>query len=173
MSSSIGSLINTGASSTPVATGTANSNTELNSTDFLTLLTTELQNQDPLNPMDDTQSLAQLAQFTSVQSEQQLQTSFANFQSNFSVLQSASLVGQTVSVSAATANGGASTASGTVQAIQIIDGQPEFTLLGSNGQVVTDNNGNPVMFTTGDITAIGGGTRSGCGWSRASSGPEV
>jgi flagellar basal-body rod modification protein FlgD len=158
MSSSIGSLINTGATTTPASSSstTAANNTELNSTDFLTLLTTELQNQDPLSPMDDTQSLAQLAQFTSVQSEQALQTSFSNFQSNFSVLQSASLIGQTVSVtSATTTSAGSTTATGTIQSIQVINGQPEFTL-SNNGSQVVDQNGQPITFTTSDITAIGG-----------------
>lgn len=35
--------------------------------DFLTLLTTQLQNQDPLNPMDSTQFTSQLVQFTGVE----------------------------------------------------------------------------------------------------------
>ncbi|MGB8266830.1 MAG: flagellar hook capping FlgD N-terminal domain-containing protein [Candidatus Velthaea sp.] len=155
MSSSINSLINPGQSTTSTAAAAATNNTQLNSTDFLTLLTTELKNQNPLSPMDDTQSLAQLAQFTSVQSMEQLQTSFSNFQSNFSVLQSASLIGQKVSVTSADAAGNSSAASGTIQAIQVINGTPEFTLLGSNGSVVKDSNGNPIMYTTAEITAIG------------------
>jgi flagellar basal-body rod modification protein FlgD len=158
MSSSIAQITNTGSTTTPAVSSSASTtnNTELNSTDFLTLLTTELQNQDPLNPMDDTQSLAQLAQFTSVQSEQQLQTSFSNFQSNFSVLQSASLIGQTVSVtSGTTTSAGSSTATGTIQSIQVVNGQPSFTLT-NNGKQVVDANGNPITYTTSDITAIGG-----------------
>jgi flagellar basal-body rod modification protein FlgD len=158
MSSSIAQITNTGSTTTPAVSSSASTtnNTELNSTDFLTLLTTELQNQDPLNPMDDTQSLAQLAQFTSVQSEQQLQTSFSNFQSNFSVLQSASLIGQTVSVtSGTTTSAGVSTATGTIQSIQVVNGQPSFTLT-NNGAQVVDQNGNPITYTTSDITAIGG-----------------
>jgi flagellar basal-body rod modification protein FlgD len=158
MSSSIAQITNTGSTTTPAVSSSASTtnNTELNSTDFLTLLTTELQNQDPLNPMDDTQSLAQLAQFTSVQSEQQLQTSFSNFQSNFSVLQSASLIGQTVSVtSGTTTSAGTSTATGTIQSIQVVNGQPSFTLT-NNGAQVVDANGNPITYTTSDITAIGG-----------------
>ncbi|KUR71926.1 flagellar hook capping FlgD N-terminal domain-containing protein [Novosphingobium sp. FSW06-99] len=34
--------------------------------DFMTLLTTQLANQDPTNPVDDTQMLAQLAQFSTL-----------------------------------------------------------------------------------------------------------
>ncbi len=160
MSNTIAQITNSGSTTSPAVSSSASTtnNTELNSTDFLTLLTTELQNQDPLNPMDDTQSLAQLAQFTSVQSEQQLQTSFTNFQNNFSVLQSASLIGQTVSVtSGTTTSAGTSTATGTIQSIQVVNGTPSFTL-SNNGQQVVDQNGAPITYTTADITAIGGMT---------------
>jgi flagellar basal-body rod modification protein FlgD len=160
VSNTIAQITNSGSTTSPAVSSSASTtnNTELNSTDFLTLLTTELQNQDPLNPMDDTLSLAQLAQFTSVQSEQQLQTSFTNFQNNFSVLQSASLIGQTVSVtSGTTTSAGTSTATGTIQSIQVVNGTPSFTL-SNNGQQVVDQNGAPITYTTADITAIGGMT---------------
>ncbi|TVM19794.1 flagellar hook assembly protein FlgD [Oceanidesulfovibrio indonesiensis] len=40
---------------------------ELGKEDFLTLLVVQLQNQDPLNPMDDTQFTSQLAEFSSLE----------------------------------------------------------------------------------------------------------
>ncbi|MCP3736485.1 flagellar hook assembly protein FlgD [Sphingomonas sp. RP10(2022)] len=40
--------------------------TTLDQSDFLTLLTTQLKNQDPFSPMDNTQMVAQMAQFSSV-----------------------------------------------------------------------------------------------------------
>src|SRR5947209_15098271 len=70
---------------------------------FLKLLTTELQNQDPLKPMDDTQSVAQMAQFSALQAQNELKTSFENFQSNFGVLQASSLIGRKATVSASDA----------------------------------------------------------------------
>jgi flagellar basal-body rod modification protein FlgD len=52
------------------ATGTAakpkTSLNQLGSADFLKLRTTQLKQQDPLNPADNTQMLAQMAQFTSL-----------------------------------------------------------------------------------------------------------
>jgi flagellar basal-body rod modification protein FlgD len=42
---------------------------------FLQLLVTQLQHQDPLQPQDDTQFLAQLAQFTSLEQLTQINTS--------------------------------------------------------------------------------------------------
>jgi flagellar basal-body rod modification protein FlgD len=41
---------------------------------FLSLLVTQLQHQDPLQPQDDSQFLAQLAQFTSLESLQQIES---------------------------------------------------------------------------------------------------
>src|SRR5664279_3863637 len=53
------------AANPPAATPTAKKS--LTEQDFLQLLATQMQNQDPLKPMDDTAYLAQLAQFTSLQ----------------------------------------------------------------------------------------------------------
>ncbi len=47
----------------------------LGKNDFLKLLVTQLQNQDPLNPMDNTQFTAQLAQFSSLEELQNINSS--------------------------------------------------------------------------------------------------
>jgi flagellar basal-body rod modification protein FlgD len=57
-------------SATTPATGNSSSSTsaynKLTEGDFMTLLTTQLANQDPTSPVDDTQMLAQLAQFSTL-----------------------------------------------------------------------------------------------------------
>ena len=53
------------ASGAAAATPAKKSNT-LDQSSFLTLLTAQLQNQDPFSPMDNTQMVAQMAQFSSV-----------------------------------------------------------------------------------------------------------
>src|SRR5271170_6505303 len=116
-------LINTGTTTT----GTSSSSTsqdaaitsQLGPTAFLQLLTTQMSNQDPLNPMDDTQSVSQLAQFSALQASQNLETSFSNFQSNFAVLQTAQLIGKTVTVNTTDASGNSSSLSGTVGSISV------------------------------------------------------
>ncbi len=57
--------------------------------DFLNLLVTQLQNQDPLNPQDDTEFISQLAQFSSVEGVKALGVTADR-------LQAASLLGHTV-----------------------------------------------------------------------------
>jgi flagellar basal-body rod modification protein FlgD len=127
---------------------------------FLQLLTTELQNQDPTSPSDPTQSVTQLAQFSALQYQEQLADSFTSFQSNFGVLQAASLVGKqaTVEINSAT---GSSTTTGTIQTIAVENGVPYFTMTGANGQTMTDNNGQPLLFGLTQIIGIGGGAASG------------
>ena len=76
-------------SNQPTAPKASTLDQQLGEDAFLKLLTTQLANQDPLKPMDDTQSIAQLAQFSAVQSTNELKASFTSFQSNFAVMQSA------------------------------------------------------------------------------------
>ena len=47
---------------------------KLGEADFLKLLTTQLANQDPTQPVDNTQMLAQLAQFSSLSAQNQTNT---------------------------------------------------------------------------------------------------
>jgi flagellar basal-body rod modification protein FlgD len=122
---------------------------------FLKLLTTQLQNQDPLQPMDDTQSVSQLAQFSALQASTNLSDAFSKFQSNFAVLQAASLIGKNVTVTSADAAGNTSSATGTVSSIQVTNGTPYFTMKDAGGHTVVDQNGNPLQFTTTQITGIG------------------
>ncbi|HTW82555.1 MAG TPA: flagellar hook capping FlgD N-terminal domain-containing protein [Candidatus Sulfotelmatobacter sp.] len=154
MSSSISQVINNGTSST-ANSSTSTANSAISESEFLTLLTTQLQNQDPLNPMDNTQSVAELAQFSALQSQTQLASQFQTFQSNFSVMQSAGLIGQQVSAQYTDANGNTQTVSGTIQTISVVNGTPEFTLAGTNGQLLTDANGNTLLIPTTGILSIG------------------
>ena len=130
------------------------SNQALGAQQFLQLLTTELQNQDPLQPMDNTQSVAQLAQFSALQATNELNQSFQNFQSNFGVLQSSALIGKQVSVVTTDSSGNSSSVSGTVTGIQVQNGQPFFTMNGSNGKPIVGSNGQPELFATTQITSI-------------------
>jgi flagellar basal-body rod modification protein FlgD len=58
----------------PPNSSTANSNNQLGPNSFITLLTAQLQAQDPLNPMDPSQMVNQLTQINSLQQLIQIQT---------------------------------------------------------------------------------------------------
>lgn len=69
--------------------------------DFLRLMTTQLQNQDPFKPMENGEFLGQIAQFSTVSGIQEMQASIATLASSLSAnqtLQAASLVGRGVLV---------------------------------------------------------------------------
>lgn len=70
---------------------------ELGQAAFLELMITQMNNQNPLSPQDNTEFVAQLAQFSSVEGLERLNKSFTSFMSN-NALQASSLVGRSVSV---------------------------------------------------------------------------
>ncbi len=74
---------------------------QLGQEDFLALLTTQLQYQDPFKPLENTEFIAQMAQFSSLDSQQQLLTSVNDLASSLTsnqALQASSMVGRTVLV---------------------------------------------------------------------------
>lgn len=86
-------------STTDSSTGTAGS--ALGKDAFLQLLVTQLKNQDPLSPTDNTQFVSQMAQFSSLESMQNLNTtvdSLATTYQSSQALQASSLVGRSVVV---------------------------------------------------------------------------
>jgi flagellar basal-body rod modification protein FlgD len=91
------------ALSTGTASTSSTSSTDAaGSTDrFLKLLVTQLQNQDPLNPMDNAQITSQMAQISTVNGISQLNTTVAGLNSQFvqmQALQGATLVGHDITV---------------------------------------------------------------------------
>ena len=151
----ITSLIYTGTSAaTNAASVSGGANQTLGEADFLSLLTTQLANQDPLSPMDDTQSVSELAQFSSLQASTKLSSNFSAFESNFAVSQASSLLGDSVTVSSTDASCNATPVSGTVKSIQVVNGTPQFTMVDSSGNPIVGSNGTPTQFTTSQITGI-------------------
>ena len=64
--STITQLQNATATSRPASASTGRGLESLGQADFLSLMTTQLQQQDPFAPVDNTQMLAQMAQFSSL-----------------------------------------------------------------------------------------------------------
>jgi flagellar basal-body rod modification protein FlgD len=84
----------------PNSNATKKKNT-LDQADFLRLMTEQLQHQDPLKPMDNTQMVAQMAQMSTVQGITDLNKTVKGFQESMAsdqVLRGAALVGHQVLV---------------------------------------------------------------------------
>jgi flagellar basal-body rod modification protein FlgD len=102
-----GSSSSDSAASTAAAASAATSQlTSLNINDFLTLMTTQLQNQDPTNPVDSNTFVTQMAEFGEVSGIQSMQTSLASLSSTLQssqALSGAALIGQSVLTDASSA----------------------------------------------------------------------
>jgi flagellar basal-body rod modification protein FlgD len=85
---------------------TSSGSTTLGQADFLKLMTAQLANQDPFNPVDNTQMVAQMAQFSSVAGISQMNTTLSSIASKLggtSATDALSYVGRTVLTEGATA----------------------------------------------------------------------
>ena len=83
---------------------------------FLKLLVAQLNNQDPMNPMDDAQMTSQMAQINTVTGIQQVNDTLKNMATQFNsmqVLQGSSLVGRSVMIESNTMSNTAGVATGT------------------------------------------------------------
>jgi flagellar basal-body rod modification protein FlgD len=118
--SSIGPSATSPDGATSPTSGTKNDGrATLGKDDFLKLLVTQLQHQDPLNPMDDMQFMGQMAQFSTLEQITNLGTELErmSFASQFS--QGVGLIGRTVAYE--TADG--SIVTGTAQSVEMTDGK--------------------------------------------------
>jgi flagellar basal-body rod modification protein FlgD len=102
-------------------------NSTLGKDDFLKILMTQLQNQDPLNPMQDQDFISQMATFSSLEQMTNLNNSMDSFikttgQNQF--MQASSMIGKTVTYLDDQNN--ESTA--VVQAVSLKDGNTSFQL---------------------------------------------
>ncbi len=125
---------------TQAATNTAKSSaTDLDIDDFLTLMTAQLKNQDPTEPLDSTAFVAQLAEFGTVSGIQSMEVSLDSLSESLrssQALQGATLVGRDVVVAADSI---VFTSGDTVQGeLTIPEGTANvtFTVKDASGQIV-------------------------------------
>ncbi|KPF96675.1 flagellar biosynthesis protein FlgD [Rhodopseudomonas sp. AAP120] len=102
------------AATTTTSTTSASSATSLSSSDFLNLLVSELQNQDPLNATSTTDFINQVTSYANFTEQQQINSSMSSLASSFSslvTLNSVNYIGHTVEAKTdtATLSGGSAT----------------------------------------------------------------
>ena len=106
--------------------------------DFLKLMVAQMKNQDPMNPADDKDNIAQMAQFSSLEQITNLATAVQDLSNRMSLTQNVGLLGHDVTYTKAD---GSST-SGAVDGLQIkADGSATLSV---DGQVGID----PTTVTT-------------------------
>ena len=116
---------------------------------------TQLQNQDPTKPMDDSQFIAQMAQFSSLEQMTNLTTAFEKFaeaQEQTQMIEYSNFVGKEVKWHELTekldADGKPITNEGTgaITGVKFLEGNIEFTLAG--GKVITPGNISEVLSSS-------------------------
>lgn len=113
---------NKGIDTTQVASAADKTKSNKNSLDkdaFLKLLVTQMQYQDPLEPTSNTEYMSQMAQFSSVEQMENLNTLFTNGQAM-------NLTGQYVILNVPDAAGNISQVSGLVDYVTLKDGETYF-----------------------------------------------
>lgn len=96
----------------------------LNQGDFLKLVVAQLTTQDPMNPQKDTEFIAQMAQFTTLEQSKSMQSDISGLRSDNQLLQANSLLGRAVAVQKADGT----LTSGTVGAIHVEAGKPQIII---------------------------------------------
>ncbi len=114
------------------ASSTAANKAALDYDTFLKLLVAEMQNQDPTEPMDSTEYVAQLATFSQVEQTIQTNTRLEELLKSSSISQAGSLIGRTIS-----SQDGSVT--GVVESVEIYD----------DGVVATLDSGEKVVMGPG------------------------
>ena len=113
------SSVNYSSITDPATSGTSKKkiNNELGKDDFLQLLVTQLQHQDPLAPMEDKDFIAQMAQFTSLEQ-------MKNMNNAVQVTQATSYIGKQVTW----ADSQGTEQTGIVTAIRIVNSEPKVMI---------------------------------------------
>ena len=108
----------------PTSAASAADKAMLGKDDFLKLLVTQLQHQDPMNPVDDTDFMGQMAQFTSVEQLTNMATSIQLMSTASQSTQSIALIGKTVSWKKEDGTSG----EGVAQSVSFADGKISITV---------------------------------------------
>ena len=89
---------------------------------YMKLLVTQLQNQNPLEPMDNQDMSAQLAQFSQLEQLESMNSSFGRVLDSVQRSYASSLIGKEVSFTATAADGSLETLTGTVEEVVMTRG---------------------------------------------------
>ncbi|GGA15789.1 flagellar hook capping FlgD N-terminal domain-containing protein [Dyella caseinilytica] len=112
--------------------------------DFIQLFVSELQYQDPTQPLDNSQFLTELAQFVGIEQQSEEVTGINNLATLDSSDQTVALLSKTVQVS----NADGSTTTGEVTGIQYSTNGVQLTVTPSSGSVMTNVNLSQITLVT-------------------------
>lgn len=119
----------TGASAAgSTSSGSTDAFSNITSNDFLKMMIAQLQNQDPMNPMDDSQLLQQISQIRDIQASTELTSTLGNLTVGQNLASASALISKNVTA----LDTGGNNISGIVQSVAMVNGQPQLVINGSN-----------------------------------------
>src|SRR4051794_12754826 len=124
----------TGASS---SSGTADAINNLDLGSFLTLMIKELQNQDPLNPMDNSQMLTQLSEIRQVGSTDKLTSTLNSVLLGQNISSATNLIGANITA----LSDDNQQVTGVVDRVSVTDGQPKLHVASYPSLATADGDG--------------------------------
>ena len=116
-------------SSATISNGTAKPGDQVSKDEFLTLLLAQLKNQDPLKPMDDTQFVTQLAQFSTLERMQEVDDRIARLLEVEQLGQAYGLIGKEVEARTGKSGG---VVKGIVESARMVDGSAVLSVGGES-----------------------------------------
>uniref|UniRef100_Q07TK0 Basal-body rod modification protein FlgD n=1 Tax=Rhodopseudomonas palustris (strain BisA53) TaxID=316055 RepID=Q07TK0_RHOP5 len=144
---SVAATTSTTAATTATTTLSSSSSSTLSSSDFLTLLVAELQNQNPLDPTSTTDFTSQLMSYASFEQQTALNSNLSSLSTSFNsllTLNSSNYIGQTVTAKADSA---------TLENGSISFGYSLNSAAKNVTLTVSDSSGNTVWTGSGTTTA--------------------
>jgi flagellar basal-body rod modification protein FlgD len=125
---SVGSVNNTSnsssSSSSASSSSAANPFANLNLNDFIQMMITELQNQDPTNPMSSDEMLQEITQMGQISTAEQLDTTLTGMETGQNLSNASAMIGMQVEGADAKGN----PVSGTVGSVTITNGAPSLNV---------------------------------------------
>jgi flagellar basal-body rod modification protein FlgD len=110
-------------------TGSGKNNAEMGKDQFLKLFVAQLQHQDPMNPMEDSDFMGQMASFSTLEQVTNLAAANEAIAANLHLSQSVGLIGRTVTWT----DEADVTHTGVVEKVSQQDGNPVLTISGTEG----------------------------------------
>src|SRR3954470_9627900 len=102
-----------------------NSKYNLKTEDFINMMVTQLQNQDPMDPAKNQDLLAQMSQIGQLQSSTDLQSTLKSIMSQSQISSAGALIGKSVT---GTLADGKTSISGVVESVRVVDGSANLQL---------------------------------------------
>ena len=130
------------------ASAATSSNSSLSMDDFFTLLSAQMQNQTMFNPMQDTEFIGQMAQFSTLQQMQAISKTFASSMA-------ASFIGKYVTAMKTDDSGQTVQSAGTVEKVDFTGDSPMLLVNGTwftTSGIIDVQNSAPVTAVTTDTT---------------------